>query len=63
MTTTTAIIAEDEPVLRGELREMLAAQWPELDVVAEVGDGAAALPRGRGARARGRCSSTSRCPA
>ena len=42
MTATTAIIAEDEEVLRGELREMLAAQWPELDVLAEVGDGAAA---------------------
>jgi DNA-binding LytR/AlgR family response regulator len=37
-----AVIAEDEEVLRGELREMLATQWPELDVVAEVGDGAAA---------------------
>jgi len=42
LTRTTAVIAEDEEVLRGELREMLAAQWPELDVVAEVGDGAAA---------------------
>jgi DNA-binding LytR/AlgR family response regulator len=42
MRKTTAIIAEDEEVLRGELREMLAAQWPALDVVAEVGDGAAA---------------------
>lgn len=38
----TAIIAEDEEVLRGELREMLAAQWPELEIVAEAGDGAAA---------------------
>ena len=42
MTRTAAVIAEDEEVLRGELREMLAAQWPDLDVVAEVGDGAAA---------------------
>jgi DNA-binding LytR/AlgR family response regulator len=42
MPRTTAVIAEDEEVLRGELREMLAAQWPELDIVAEVGDGAAA---------------------
>ena len=42
MRKTTAVIAEDEEVLRGELREMLAVQWPELDVVAEVGDGAAA---------------------
>jgi DNA-binding LytR/AlgR family response regulator len=38
----TALIAEDEEVLRGELREMLAAQWPELDIVGEAGDGAAA---------------------
>lgn len=43
MNGPTAILAEDEPVLRGELKEMLAAQWPELDVVAEVGDGPAAL--------------------
>jgi DNA-binding LytR/AlgR family response regulator len=42
MNTPTAIIAEDEPILRGELREMLEAQWPELAVVAEVGDGPAA---------------------
>jgi DNA-binding LytR/AlgR family response regulator len=43
MNVPTAIIAEDEPVLRGELKEMLAAQWPELDVRAEVGDGPAAI--------------------
>ena len=42
MSRTTAIVAEDEEVLRGELREMLAAQWPELDILAEVGDGTAA---------------------
>jgi DNA-binding LytR/AlgR family response regulator len=43
MKAATAILAEDEPVLRGELKEMLAAQWPELKVVAEAGDGPAAL--------------------
>ena len=43
MSAPTAILAEDEPVLRDELKEMLAAQWPELAVVAEVGDGRAAL--------------------
>jgi DNA-binding LytR/AlgR family response regulator len=42
MNAPTAIIAEDEPLLRGELREMLAAQWPELVVREEVGDGPAA---------------------
>jgi len=43
MNAPTAIIAEDEPVLRAELKEMLAAQWPGLDVRAEVGDGPAAV--------------------
>jgi len=40
---TRAILAEDEPVLREELAEMLAALWPELDIAAKVGDGIAAL--------------------
>jgi DNA-binding LytR/AlgR family response regulator len=39
----TAILAEDEPLLRAEIREALATVWPELQIVAEVGDGAAAL--------------------
>jgi len=38
-----AVIAEDEPVLRVELREMLGKLWPELDVVAEAGDGIEAI--------------------
>ena len=38
-----AVIAEDEPVLRAELRDTLAKLWPELDVCAEAGDGIAAL--------------------
>lgn len=41
--TVRALIAEDEPILRDELRELLAAIWPELDIVAEVGDGLAAI--------------------
>jgi DNA-binding LytR/AlgR family response regulator len=41
--TVKAVIAEDEPLLRAELREALAALWPELDIVAEVGDGAEAI--------------------
>jgi DNA-binding LytR/AlgR family response regulator len=40
---TTALIAEDEPLLRAELREALAALWPELEICAETGDGAATL--------------------
>lgn len=38
-----AVIAEDEPILRDELRELLGAIWPDLDIVAEVGDGLAAI--------------------
>ena len=43
MTPHTAIIADDEPLLRRELREALTELWPELAIVAEVGDGDAAL--------------------
>ncbi len=39
----TAIIAEDEPLLREELRAALTALWPELDIVAEAGEGIAAI--------------------
>jgi DNA-binding LytR/AlgR family response regulator len=39
----TAIIAEDEEILRKQLQAKLARLWPELEVVAAVGDGAAAL--------------------
>jgi len=38
-----AIIAEDEPLLREELAELLGALWPELDIVAQTGDGIATL--------------------
>jgi len=41
--TARAIIAEDEPLLREELAELLASLWPELAVVAETGDGIATL--------------------
>lgn len=41
--TLTAIIAEDEPILRAQLKAKLARAWPELKIVAEVGDGEAAL--------------------
>ena len=40
---TTAVIAEDEPLLRAELRETLAALWPELVIAAEAEDGFAAM--------------------
>ncbi len=38
-----AVIADDEPLLRAELRSMLAHAWPALQVVDDVGDGRAAL--------------------
>ncbi len=40
---TTAVIAEDEPILRAQLKAKLARMWPELSIVADVGDGEAAL--------------------
>ena len=39
----TALIADDEDLPRAELRRMLQAAWPELQVVAEAEDGHAAL--------------------
>lgn len=39
----TALIAEDEAPQRRALREILSSLWPELDVVAECGDGLSAL--------------------
>ena len=38
-----AVIAEDESLLRDQLRELLAAAWPELEVVALAEDGAQAI--------------------
>jgi DNA-binding LytR/AlgR family response regulator len=35
----TAVIAEDEPVLRAQLKDLLNAVWPELTVVAVAEDG------------------------
>jgi len=43
MRTLKAVIAEDEPVLRAELRGTLAKIWPELVVCSEAGDGIEAL--------------------
>jgi len=42
-TTPTALIAEDEPLLAANLQAELAQQWPELRIVASVGNGEAAL--------------------
>jgi DNA-binding LytR/AlgR family response regulator len=43
MSAVTAVLAEDEPLLRSELRELLSSLWPELVVCAEVADGMQAL--------------------
>ena len=43
MKVPRAIIADDEPLLRAQLRARLAKLWPELEVIASVEDGAAAL--------------------
>ncbi len=43
MANPTAILAEDEPILRAQLQAKLARLWPELEILASVEDGAAAL--------------------
>ena len=43
MANPTAIIAEDENILRTQLEAKLKKLWPELEVLASVEDGAAAL--------------------
>ena len=43
MKTCKAVIAEDGPVLRGELKESLAKLWPELSICAEAEDGVEVL--------------------
>jgi DNA-binding LytR/AlgR family response regulator len=42
----TALIAEDEPLLAANLQAELVRLWPELRIVASVGDGASALQQG-----------------
>lgn len=41
--TFTAVIAEDEPILRAQLKAKLGKLWPDLKILADVGDGEAAL--------------------
>lgn len=43
MTATTALIADDEPLLRERLRAHLGRLWPELAVVAEARNGREAI--------------------
>jgi DNA-binding LytR/AlgR family response regulator len=44
---TTAILADDEPLLRAQLRSVLAETWPALEIVAEAGNGAEAVHAAR----------------
>jgi DNA-binding LytR/AlgR family response regulator len=37
--SVSAVIADDEPLLRAQLRSRLAKLWPELDIVHEMADG------------------------
>ena len=39
----TALVAEDEPLLRGSLVRLLAAAWPELEVLDQVRSGREAV--------------------
>ena len=39
MSRVPAVIADDEPLLRAQLRARLSRIWPELDVVHEMGNG------------------------
>lgn len=39
----TAVIAEDEPVLRAQLKELLGTVWPELGIAAAAEDGLQAM--------------------
>ncbi len=43
MITPTALIADDEPLLREALRRQLAVAWPELVIVAEARNGREAI--------------------
>lgn len=43
MTRPRILIADDEPMLRAELRESLLALWPEAEVVGEAADGIEAV--------------------
>lgn len=43
MNPVTALIADDEPLLREALQRLLAVQWPELHVVAQARNGLEAI--------------------
>ena len=47
---TTALIAEDESMLRAQLKARLAEAWPELEIVAEAANGEEALQQAEALR-------------
>jgi DNA-binding LytR/AlgR family response regulator len=47
---TTALIAEDEPLLAAALQAELASLWPELRIAASVGDGHSAVAQALAAK-------------
>ena len=47
---TTALIADDEPLMLARVRNALAEAWPDLQIVAECRNGVAALEAFRGAQ-------------
>ncbi len=53
---TTALIAEDEPMMRAQLRGRLTQAWPELEIVAEAGNGEEAIALAERKAARHRLS-------
>jgi YesN/AraC family two-component response regulator len=43
VTRPTALIADDEPLLRGALADQLAQAWPDLEIVALARNGREAI--------------------
>ena len=43
MRSPTAVIAEDEPLLRAEIRDLLNTLWPELAICSDAADGLQAI--------------------
>ncbi|KMN84082.1 LytR/AlgR family response regulator transcription factor, partial [Chromobacterium violaceum] len=50
MSTLTALIADDERLMREQLRAALERVWPELEIVAEARDGGQAVELARAHR-------------
>ena len=62
-TPARALIADDERLMREQLRARLAEVWPELEIVAEAKNGLEAVRADRVRSTPTSCSSTSACRA